>query len=53
MKKHLGGVASGQETGVLGVDQQVVLAQHHLGRVQRSGVRRVSRYTQEVVRWSP
>ena len=39
MKKHLGGVASGQETGVLGVDQEVVLAKHHLGRgtVQRSG----------------
>ena len=46
MKKHLGGVASGQETGVLRVDQQVVLAQHHLDR--GTEVR-----SQEVVRWSP
>ena len=53
MKKHLGGMASSQEIGVLRVDQEVMLAQHHLDRVQRSGVRRVSRYTQEVVRWSP
>ena len=46
MKEHLGGVASGQEIGVLGVYQEVMLAQHHLGR--GTEVR-----SQEVVRWSP